>query len=134
MTSRGEREVADFIGAADGSVAGLALLEVAIRASAGRTVQARRLRRALARAGRAAQLGLHLLPGLVLAEVLEVSEDTLISPPFSIVVHVWGGSFEEADAIVEQHRPAGLKVIIVHRRAGWTHRARAWWREKSWRP
>jgi hypothetical protein len=96
----------------------------------------RRLRRALARSGhRGALLGLHLVPGLVLVDVLEHgAEEPPTLAPGHVVALVYGGDVTAALEIPEEHRPAGVVVAVVWRPARLVHHLRAWWRQLTWRP
>lgn len=99
------------------------------------TPRGRVLRRALARAGRGAQLGLHLVPGVVTVDLLEHGADRrVVLDRGCVVALVRGGDSDAALALPGEHAPAGLNVIVVWRPARLWDRARAWWREKTWKP
>jgi hypothetical protein len=113
------------------------LLPVAYRMAASGAPRARLLRRGLQRAGQlGAQLGLHLVPGLVLVDVFDHQPRSSRPPllaPGCVVAMVYGGDSDAALEIPGEHAPAGVNVIVVWRPARPWHRLRAWWRELTWR-
>lgn len=79
------------------------------------------------------ELGLDLVPGVVLADVLATREDVW-RPQGHVLVRVWGGKGTRVWAAVQRStHAAGLQVSVEVHRAGWWARARAWWRWQAWR-
>lgn len=90
-------------------------LQQSLRDARLRTPAARRLRSALARVGRGAVLGLHLIPGVVRADVWEHDDPRRRLPPGVIIVRVCGDLDALADVagVLSEWAPAGVQVVAV---------------------
>lgn len=97
---------------------------------------AERLRRRVLVVGRAVHLGIHLVPEVVLAKMLEHGEVAMA--PGTVHVIAWvdrepdGEMIDHVAEVVDMHRPASVVATFELRYARWWHRlAAAWirWRE-----
>lgn len=92
------------------------------------------VRAALRRAvivGRGLYLGLDRVHGVARVVVTDYGGDAAMLRGTALV-EVWGGDAGDVLARVEAEAPAGVAVVVVHRRARWHHRVGAWLRWLLW--
>ena len=86
----------------------------------------------LARVGRARDLHLDEVRGVVLVDVWDFDEDSdTYVEPGTVVVEVYmtrSGDPQSAVSKAYQYAPSELLVAVMVRRAKWRHRLRAWFR------
>lgn len=85
-----------------------------------------------------AQMGLDFLAGIVWCNVKDHGGSHRYQlPPGTVVVELWHDckgddlveAARDADAMIEDHRPAAVLVIPIHGVARWHHYLRRWWRQ-----